>query len=203
MCDMRAREALLTALLEIEYNQLKTLATSHLIWKALENSFEGDEHSKKLRLQNWICVFQDAKMMEDESIRTYIGRISKITIGIKAQGGTDDDEEFIWKILKTLTPPFKSAVQMIQLFISCTKEFTKETLLGRLEVVENELRQFGELTRTETTFNALSIRPNLSRSTSARGDFASSSRSKEDKKIDEAVALMVRREKVGKKMFRC
>ena len=76
MCDMRAREALLFALLEIEYNQVKTLDTSYKIWKALQNSFEGDEHSKKLRLQSWICAFQDAKMMEDESIRTYVGRIS-------------------------------------------------------------------------------------------------------------------------------
>ena len=67
----------------------------------MENSFEGDEHSKKLRLQSWICTFKDAKMMEDESIRTYIGRISKITIGIISQGGTREDDEVIWKILKT------------------------------------------------------------------------------------------------------
>ena len=140
MCEMRAREALLIALSEIEYNQVKSLVTSHLIWKALENSFEGDEHSKKLRLQNWTCVFQDAKMMEDESIRTYIGRISEIIIDIKSQRGTEDDDEVIWKILKTLIPPFKSTVQMIQLLISCTKDFTKETFLGRLEVVDNELR---------------------------------------------------------------
>ena len=110
MCDMRAREALLTTLLEIEYNQVKSLVTSHLIWKVLETSFEGDAHSKKLRLQSWICVFQDAKMMEDEYVRTYIGRISEITIGIKSQGGSKEDDEVIWKILKTLTPPFKLAV---------------------------------------------------------------------------------------------
>ena len=88
MCDMRAREALLTALPEIEYNQVKSLATSHFILKALENSFEGDAHSKKLRIQSWICAFQYAKMMEDEFVRTYIGRISKIIVSIKAQGGT-------------------------------------------------------------------------------------------------------------------
>ena len=75
MCEMRAGEELLSALPKIEYNQIKTLDTSYKISKALENSFEGDEHSKKLRLQSWICAFQDTKMMKDESIRTYVGRI--------------------------------------------------------------------------------------------------------------------------------
>ena len=76
MCDMSAREALSTAIPEVEYNKIKSLITSHLIWKALETSFEGNAHSKKLKLQSWICAFQDAKIMEDESIRAYVGRIS-------------------------------------------------------------------------------------------------------------------------------
>ena len=76
MYNMRAREALLSALPKIQYDQVKTLDTSHKIWKALENRFEGDEHSKKLRLQRWICTFKDVKMMEDESTRTIVGRIS-------------------------------------------------------------------------------------------------------------------------------
>ena len=76
----------------------------------MKNSFEGDEHSKKLRLKNWIFLFQDAKMMEDKSIRTYSSRILKIIVGIRSQGGTKEDDEVIWKILKALTPPFKSAV---------------------------------------------------------------------------------------------
>ena len=49
-------------------------------------------------------------MMEDESVKTYIGRISIINIGIKAQWGTKSDDEVIWKILKTLTPSFKPIV---------------------------------------------------------------------------------------------
>ena len=35
MCNMRDREALLSALLENDYNQVKTLETSHEIWKQL------------------------------------------------------------------------------------------------------------------------------------------------------------------------
>ena len=46
-------------------------------------------------------------MMEDESIRSYIGIISKIVVGIRSHGGTKLDDEVIWKILKSLTPPFK------------------------------------------------------------------------------------------------
>ena len=80
---------------------------------------------------------------------------------------------------------------MIQLLISCTKDFTKETLLGRLEVVENELRKSKELTRTKIAFSELNIQPILSKRTSPRGDFLTSSRSEKDRKI-EGVAFLVK-----------
>ena len=79
-------------------------------------------------------------MMEDESVRSYIGRISKIVVGIISHGGTKLDDEVIWKILNSLTPPFKTVAQMIQLMIPCTENFTKETLLGKLEVAELDLK---------------------------------------------------------------
>ena len=75
-------------------------------------------------------------------------------------------------------------------------------MLARLEAVENELRQPKELTRIKKAFSALNIRPNLSKRTSARGDFASSRISKEDRKI-EGVALLVKIGKGGKKIFKC
>ena len=63
-------------------------------------------------------------------------------------------------------------------------------------------RQSRELTRIKIDFSALNIRPSLSRSTSARGDFASSNRFEADKKI-KGETLLVRREKWGKKIFKC
>ena len=47
-------------------------------------------------------------MMEDESVRSYVGRISEIVVGIRSHGGTKSDDELIWKIFKILTPPFKT-----------------------------------------------------------------------------------------------
>ena len=40
-----------------------------------------------------ICAFQDARMMEDESIRSYISRIYEIIVGIKPYGGTKEEDD--------------------------------------------------------------------------------------------------------------
>ena len=92
---------------------------------------------------------------------------------------------------------------MIQLVMPRTKYFTKEKFLGRLESIEVKLRQSRELARLETTFSALKIQPNLSRSASTREDFVGNNRSNEDKKIKEGLTLLVRREKDDKKIFKC
>ena len=139
--------------------------------------------------------------MEDKSIRSYDGRISNIVVGFTSHDGNKSDDEVIWKILKILTPPFKTITQMIQLMILCTKNFTKETLLGRLEAVVLDLKQCGELASVETTFSALSVGHGLARNTSAQGEFASSSKTV-DKKI-KGVALLIEREVDGNKIFKC
>ena len=58
MCNMLTREVFLTTLPENEYNQVKSLNLAHKIWKTLESTFEGDKHARKVRLWNWICLFQ-------------------------------------------------------------------------------------------------------------------------------------------------
>ena len=57
MCDMRAREAILSTLLENNYNQVKTVITTNKVWEALEAIYEGDKHAKRIKLQNWIFYF--------------------------------------------------------------------------------------------------------------------------------------------------
>ena len=50
MCNMRGRETLLSTLIGNEYSQLKSLETSYEILKALESTFRGDKHAKRMRL---------------------------------------------------------------------------------------------------------------------------------------------------------
>ena len=94
---------------------------------------------------------------------------------------------------------------MIEQVIPWALMFSKETLLGRLEATKFSLRQNGDLHRIETTLSALSMKPSLSRSTSTSGIFVGSSRVKleEDKKIDEGIALLLKRELEGKRVFKC
>ena len=94
---------------------------------------------------------------------------------------------------------------MIELLIPCIEKFSRETFLGRLESIEESLRQSRELTRVEITFSALSIWPSFSRSVSTHGDFSSNSRTRfdEDKKIEEGITLLVRRELDGNNIFKC
>ena len=52
-------------------------------------------------------------MMEDEFVINYVRQISKIVAIIQSHGGTKFEDEVIWKILKIMTPPFKTVAQMI------------------------------------------------------------------------------------------
>ena len=141
-------------------------------------------------------------MMEDESVKSCIGKISKIVVGIKSCNRTKDEDKIIWNILKNLTPPFKKITQMIEKVIPCSKKFFRETLPGILKATKVSLKQSRDLTRVETTFSTLSVHPSLS---STSGDYTSSIRSifKEDRNIEEGIALLVKRELDGKKIFEC
>lgn len=147
MHNIILRETLLLALPKNEYNQLNSLQRSHKIWGALESTFEGDKHAKSIRLQNWMFLFQDTKMMEDEHIRSSTIRISKMVERIKSCNGTKDEDEIIWIILKTLTPKFKKTTPMVKQVIPYLKKFTKEALLGRLEAKRVSLNKTRDLPR--------------------------------------------------------
>ena len=54
MCDMRAKETIMSAPLENDYNQAKTMVIANKVWGALEAIYEGDKNAKRIKLQNWI-----------------------------------------------------------------------------------------------------------------------------------------------------
>ena len=52
-CNMVPREALISALSESEFTEVKELDSINKIWKILEALYEGDQYTKRVKLQNW------------------------------------------------------------------------------------------------------------------------------------------------------
>ena len=75
---MRPRETILSALPKNDCNKVKVVITASKIQVSLKAIYEGDKHVKSIKLQNWILLFQEGRMMEVEFFRTYVGIISHI-----------------------------------------------------------------------------------------------------------------------------
>lgn len=75
----------------------------------------------------------------------------------------------------------------------------------RLEAIEVSLKKSKDLPKVEITFTALSVHPFLSRSTNTSGDDARSnwSKSKEDRRVEEGIVILVSREPDGERIFKC
>ena len=148
-------------------------------------------------------MFVSAKMQEDETIRGYFGRISEIVVGIKSCAGVVTKDDTVWKIMKSLPLAYKNKIETIEEIIPISPNFTKETLLGKLQAFEQRLKLEQGQIRIETTFNVQKDRAKLTRRVSTSGDYARKWTIKqlEDKKIDEGLALLAKREPKGRRYF--
>lgn len=75
-------------------------------------------------------------MNEDESIRAYVQRVTESLVGIRNYGGTYDEDEFIAKILRSLTPTYKFKAMSIQETIPLTPNLSREMLIAKLTAFE-------------------------------------------------------------------
>lgn len=207
MFNIYAIEALITAVPESEFSEVKNLQLAHEIWIRLGAHFEGDQYVNKSKLQNWKGMFGSAKMQEDKTIRSYFHRIAEIIAGIKSCAETITKDEKVWKILKSLPPTYENNVIVVDEIIVVTPNFDKETLFGKLQALKQRLKQNQNQTRTEIAFST-SIQANkraLTKSASTSGDYARdwATKNEEQRKIDEVLALLVKRQPKGKKVFTC
>jgi len=60
--NLRAKEALLSALIDSKMTNVFGLKTTHEIWKKLENLYEGDEYVKCAKLQSLRGKFENLRM---------------------------------------------------------------------------------------------------------------------------------------------
>jgi hypothetical protein len=111
--------------------------------------FIGEEPVKEAHLQTLKSEF-DALRMEDESIDSYAGKLTSMSVRYANLGGSLDDAALVKKILNTVPERFINVVAGIEQFFDL-KKIAFDEAVGRLKAFEERTRRGGAGARTDTT----------------------------------------------------
>lgn len=201
--NFRAKEALLSALIDFEMTNVMELQIVQEIQGKLEILYEGVSQVKIAKLQSLKGKCETLKMGDDENIHPYVPKVNELVLSIRNASGKIEEDEIIAKVLRSLPPSYKHQVISIDEIPSVTT-VTRDMLVGKL--VAFELSEFGESRgKSETTFKvSISISSKqkygpdecrISRYERERRDIV-----EQERKLDELEALISQRlpKSVGK-----
>lgn len=139
--NIRAKEALLSALSNSEMTNVMDLQTAYEIQKKLETLYEGDSHVKVAKLQRLKGKYEMLNMGKDENITSFMQKVNEFLLNIKCVGGVLEEFEIVAKVLISLSPTYKHKATAIE-EIETVTDVTRDMFIGKL--VAFELREFGE-----------------------------------------------------------
>ena len=96
------------------FEKVADATTSKEAWEILQNSLQGVEKVKKIKLKMLKDDFEVLKMKESESISDFCSRLMVVLIQLKRYGEEVDDVRAVEKILCSLTPKFNYVVCSIE-----------------------------------------------------------------------------------------
>jgi len=112
--NAKAVNALLGSMIKLECVKVMQLNTTEEIWDKIIQICEGDTKVKSAKLQTLRIQYETLRMHNDESIASFFLHIYEIVNCMKNLGEEIKDTTLIEKILRSLTPKFKSKVSAIE-----------------------------------------------------------------------------------------
>ncbi|XP_043693323.1 uncharacterized protein LOC122643810 [Telopea speciosissima] len=76
--DSKAKNALLSALVNTKFARVVGCETAKEVWDKLQNVHEGDEKIKEAKLQHYRSLFDNLKMSDEDTVESFISKVPAI-----------------------------------------------------------------------------------------------------------------------------
>ncbi|XP_073220427.1 uncharacterized protein [Cicer arietinum] len=111
-------------------------------WGILEKAYAGADKAKVVRLQTHKRQFELLQMEDKETINDYVTRVTRLGNQMKSCGEAVSEQNFVSKVLRSLTPRFDNIVVAIE-ESKDLKTMTKDELQSSLEAHEQRMNERG------------------------------------------------------------
>ncbi|VFQ94721.1 unnamed protein product [Cuscuta campestris] len=121
-----------------DYRKISYCTTAKEMWDKLEITYEGTDQVREAKIDFLTHEYELFRMKENEKTDEMFERFSKIVNDLHALKKTYTDKELVRKILRSLTPEWRSKVDAIQESIGITN-VTIDGLRGNLKTYESTI----------------------------------------------------------------
>eukprot|EP00253_Pinus_taeda_P013848 PITA_13848 len=136
--DAKAKNIIISGLIESAYHKVLGCKTTKNVWDKLENIYAGDSNVKEAKLQMYREKFKQLRMKEDDNIVAYFQHVVEITNTLEGLGEPVDERTIIRKILRMLPARFNPKVSVLE-YSANMEKLSKEELNGVLITYEMRL----------------------------------------------------------------